>query len=183
MIAKATASLMAIFMAFTPPTGYQYDAWIDLPSDLQELVYEECMDAPEVITPEVVYAIIFHESNFIEDATNVNDDGTTDTGYGQINECNWEWLAEIGIDVHTPDGNIRAIIYILSAFAEKGYTLEEVLAAYARGESGMLNGNGFWFPEEIFEIIRAKSYRTLNPFKELIQTMLIRINGGLNNAT
>lgn len=126
------------------------DPDIPLAADLQQLVHTECAAAPEELTPDIVFAIIAHESNYQADAVGHNRNGTTDAGLGQINSCNWEWLAAEGIDIHTPEGNIKAIVRILSLHMED-YPLEQALAAYAVGEAGMLSGKGMWFAEEILK--------------------------------
>jgi len=155
---QITSFLMALTLSVSASSS-PADPTIPLSDNLQHIVHGECSKAPEIISPEVVFAIIEHESNFIEDAVNVNDNGSVDYGYGQINECNWVWLAEEGIDVFTPEDNLRAIVLILSIYAEKGYSLDEVLAAYARGESGMLAGNGFWFADEIRSIMLQQALK------------------------
>ena len=156
----STTHIASFFMAITMTVSapqFSHNPTVPLSEDLQQVIHYECLAAPEVITSEVVYAIIEHESGFNEIAVNVNGNGSVDYGYGQINEINWEWLSEEGIDVFEPKDNIKAIVRILSIYAEKGYTLDEVLAAYARGESGMLSGRGFWFADNIAEIMDTQS--------------------------
>lgn len=98
-----------------------------------------------------VYDIMNHESRMIPDVPdNYNRNGTRDRGLMQINEVNWPWLADLGLDVSEPSENIAAGCYLL-AFHTQKYGLQDGLRAYAAGETGMKNGGGYWFLEELAE--------------------------------
>lgn len=94
-------------------------------------------------------AIAWHESRCDPD---IEDSLTQDRGIMQINQINWDWLADEGLDVNVPEQNIESGILILSHHMED-YTLEESLAAYACGQSGMLNGGDKEFSKEVLEIV------------------------------
>lgn len=101
------------------------------------------------VNSELIFAIMWHESKM---QINVPDSPTQDRGLMQINKINWRWLKKEGLDVSIPEQNIEAGVLMLSGFLEK-YSEEKALAAYAAGEAGMLSGCGFWFAEEIFDIM------------------------------
>lgn len=122
---------------------------IPLDPDLQAFTYYQSHAAGT--DPGIVFAVMDHESGFQEDAINYNRNGSIDIGLMQINSCNWDWLATEGIDVHEPKDNIRAGILILSMHLED-HSMDEALAAYAAGRSGMQQGRGFWFADEIREL-------------------------------
>lgn len=121
---------------------------IPLSGDLQEFTYYRSRDAG--IPPEIIFAIMEHESTYQIDAVGYNTNGTIDIGLCQINSCNWSRLADEGINVHDPEGNIQAAIYILSEHRED-YPLDKTLAAYNAGTSGMLSGGGVWYADKILE--------------------------------
>lgn len=125
---------------------------IDLSEDLQQFTWDLYATLPleQDEAFRIVMAIMWRESRYQLDAVNYNANGTTDIGVCQINSCNWDWLAADGIDVHTTEGNIAACITILGESLED-YTLEESLAAYGVGISGMRAGRGFEAAQELIE--------------------------------
>lgn len=127
---------------------FEPDPEIALEPNLQEHTYNLCQQSG--VPYEVMLAIMDHESRFITDVPdNINVNGTRDRGLCQINEVNWGWLADqYGLDVSDLYDNIEAAVVILSAHLNK-YPLEQALACYAAGESGMLAGGGMWFAEDI----------------------------------
>lgn len=120
---------------------------IELPSELVDTTAALCEQYG--VDYDIVVAIAWHESRCDPD---VEDSPTNDRGIMQINKVNWQWLADEDIDVNVPEQNIKAGILILSQHMEI-YTLEESLAAYACGRSGMLNGGGKEFAKEILQIV------------------------------
>lgn len=121
---------------------------IELSPELQSYTYYQSMAAG--FEPEIVFAIMSQESEFQVDAVNYNPNGSVDIGICQINSCNWSRLADEGINVSDPKGNIQAAIYILSEYRER-YPLDKALAAYNAGERGMQDGRGEWYANEILE--------------------------------
>lgn|GEM_PF-2198825 len=108
---------------------------IDLSIDLQRHTVEICRE--NGVDPDLVLAIMWHESRFIPDVRdNVNTNGTHDRGLMQINQCNWGWLMEKGLDVNNPYDNVSSGVLMLSMMLEK-YTVEQALMAYQCGESRM----------------------------------------------
>jgi len=134
-----------------PGTVFIYQESVPLTEELQKHTF---MMAGKYNVPyKVLLAIMWHESRFIADvADNLNDNGTLDRGLMQINEVNWDWIQELGLDISLPMDNIEAGACLLNMFWEK-YTPEEALAAYAAGETGMSEGYGFVFAEEIIEMV------------------------------
>lgn len=104
----------------------------ELDIELQEFIYNLCESYN--IDYSFVMAIIFQESHFSIDVKS----STNDIGLMQINENNFEWLAEaIGIDDLTdPYQNVRAGTYILRKLFERYEDTAMVLMAYNHGEYG-----------------------------------------------
>lgn len=95
------------------------------------------------------YGVMYHESRMIPDVPdNLNPNGSIDTGLMQINSINWTEMQSLGLDVRDPKDNITAGCYILSRNISK-YGRYDGLRAYADGPTGMLNGGGHWFVEEL----------------------------------
>lgn len=143
IITCATIGLTCAVMDLSVSAG---ELSIKLPDELQDPTAALCKQYG--VDYDVVVAIAWHESGC---NPTIEDSSTHDRGIMQINRVNWEWLLDdYGLDVNEPEQNIEAAILILSMFMEN-YTLEESLAAYAAGESGMLQGRGKWFAEKILE--------------------------------
>lgn len=124
---------------------------IPLPIELQE--HTEMMCEEYNLDPEILYAVMWHESRMIVNIPdNINSNGTRDRGLCQINEINWNWLSDEGLDVSIPEDNIEAACVILSMQAEK-YGLDNGIRAYAVGAGGMRNGGGYNFLNEIKYIV------------------------------
>lgn len=108
---------------------------IDLSKKLQEHTYK--LSKEYKVDMELVLAIMWHESRFIEDVDdNINTNGSHDRGLMQINEVNWGWLSDKGLDVNNPYDNIESGVLMLSMLTEK-YDLEKTLMAYQCGEGRM----------------------------------------------
>lgn len=121
---------------------------IPLEPELQAHTYKESLRSG--LPLEVVLAIMEHESRYISDVPdNINRNGTRDRGLMQINEVNWQRLQrQYGLDVSDPQDNITAGMIILSEHL-RDYPMEQALAAYAAGETGMKRGEGAKFASKI----------------------------------
>lgn len=115
---------------------FVYSDQIPLSYDLQKYTYSQCVQYG--LEYELVLAIMWRESRFVEDAVNINSDGTQDSGIMQINDINKSWLLEkYGIDdLMDPYQNIRAGTAMLGNFSKK-YGERAALMAYQYGETGM----------------------------------------------
>ncbi|MDR2655615.1 MAG: lytic transglycosylase domain-containing protein [Oscillospiraceae bacterium] len=118
----------------SPLSGYKpYN--INLPDDLQYHTYKLCRFYN--IDMEVALALMWHESRFIKDVPDhVNKNGSHDRGLMQINQINWRWLSERGLNVSNPYDNIECGVLMLSALNDK-YGIENALMAYQCGEVRM----------------------------------------------
>lgn len=105
---------------------------VKLDKNLQEFIFY--LSAAYNIDYTLVLALIQQESNF--DMGAISDTG--DHGLMQINECNFETLAEaLNIDdFDAPYNNVRGGLYLLRKLFEKYETPERVLMAYNMGEYG-----------------------------------------------
>ena len=109
----------------------------DIVSDGRLLSYEiqefmqDCCEAYGVPYA-LALAIAEVETHFDPDAVSA----TGDYGLMQINECNHEWLLELGFDVLTYEGNIEASVYMISGYLEKYGEPELALMAYNCGPTG-----------------------------------------------
>lgn len=102
----------------------------------------------------ILFAIMYRESRFTQDAIHYNTNGSIDYGICQINSINWEWLQEEGIDIYSEIGNIEASAKIISIYInEYGCTDQEAISAYGVGYSGMRRGEGLNQADELYEII------------------------------
>lgn len=103
-----------------------YDEWDDeLKTYTKDLCEENNVDYS------IVLAIIWNESRFQSDATNINSNGTKDYGLMQLNDSTFEFLKEnIEIEnmeeLYDPKTNILAGITLLSYHKE--YTEDDELA-------------------------------------------------------
>jgi len=133
--------------------AFIYDMSIDLPYEYQEHTYRLCEQYGIEEHYDVVMTIMWHESRYVVDVPdNINQNGSRDRGLMQINSCNWSWLSDEGFDISDPFDNIEAGILMVSRLFDKSYTVEQVLAAYAAGEAGMMQGKGYWFTERILAL-------------------------------
>lgn len=91
------------------------------------------------IDPDLIRAVIRHESEGNTKAFHVNRNGTKDYGLMQINSCNHVWLEEeIGItDWYDPVQNIHAGTYILHELSQKYADYHQILMAYNMGPDRM----------------------------------------------
>lgn len=105
---------------------------ISLDAELQELVYNECMDRE--IEPELAVAVMLQE-NYYFDPSIIS--GTNDYGLFQINKVNHKRMAYLGyVDMLDAEDNIKAGVYILAECLASSDTYEEALMAYNMGRAG-----------------------------------------------
>jgi len=104
---------------------------IPLDADLQEYMQGLC----EENHLSFAFALMVMESESQYDPEAVGDEGRS-IGYFQINQINWERMAEqYGYDVHKPRDNIASGIAILTELFEKYEDPYMVLLSYKCGES------------------------------------------------
>lgn len=86
--------------------------------------------------------------------------GTDDYGLMQINACNHGWLAELGFDVMTYEGNIEAGIYLIAQNIQQYEDFELALMAYNCGPTGAqrLWAQGIYQTEYSQKVMTAYSY-------------------------
>lgn len=101
-------------------------------------------------------AIAEVETHFDPDAVS----GTDDYGLMQINACNHGWLAELGFDVMTYEGNIEAGIYLIAQNIQKYEDFELALMAYNCGPTGAqrLWAQGIYQTDYSQKVMTAYSY-------------------------
>ena len=101
-------------------------------------------------------AIAEVETHFDPDAVS----GTDDYGLMQINACNHGWLAELGFDVMTYEGNIEAGIYPIAQNIQQYEDFELALMAYNCGPTGAqrLWAQGIYQTEYSQKVMTAYSY-------------------------
>lgn len=119
--------------AQTPAPRYRDDIVSDgrlLSYELQEFMQDCCEEYG--VPYALALAIAEVETHFDPDAVS----RTGDYGLMQINECNHEWMLELGFDVMTYEGNIEAGIYIISGHLANYGEPELALMAYNCGASG-----------------------------------------------
>lgn len=144
----AVCALIALAYATMEVSVWAGELPIELPYELVDTTAALCEQYG--VDYDIVVAIAWHESRFDVDAVN---DQTGCIGLMQIAPVHWDYLLDDhGIDVHTPEGNIEAGIFLLAGYLDD-YALEESLAAFAEGEAGMLQGCGIWFAKEILDIV------------------------------
>lgn len=117
----------------TPAPRYRDDIVSDgrlLSYELQEFMQDCCEEYG--VPYALALAIAEVETHFDPDAVS----STGDYGLMQINECNHEWLLDMGLDVMTHEGNIEAGIYIISGHLANYGEPELALMAYNCGASG-----------------------------------------------
>lgn len=101
-------------------------------------------------------AIAEVETHFDPDAVS----GTDDYGLMQINACNHGWLAELGFDVMTYEGNIEAGIYLIAQNIQQYEDFELALMAYNCGPTGAqrLWAQGIYQTDYSQKVMTAYSY-------------------------
>lgn len=101
-------------------------------------------------------AIAEVETHFDPDAVS----GTDDYGLMQINACNHGWLAELGFDVMTYEGNIEAGVYLIAQNIQQYEDFELALMAYNCGPTGAqrLWAQGIYQTEYSQKVMTAYSY-------------------------
>lgn len=116
-----------------PAPRYRDDIVSDgrlLSYELQEFMQDCCEEYG--VPYALALAIAEVETHFDPDAVS----RTGDYGLMQINECNHEWLLEMGLDPLTHEGNIEAGIYIIAGHLDRYGEPELALMAYNCGASG-----------------------------------------------
>jgi soluble lytic murein transglycosylase-like protein len=105
---------------------------VDLSEKLQQYIIDESKKYE--IEPTIVFAIIEHESNCVENA--IGDEGRS-KGLMQIQERYWKNLMdELNVsDLMNPYDNVKVGIAILNVFKNKNKNIYWILAAYNGGES------------------------------------------------
>lgn len=81
-------------------------------------------------------AIAWHESGFRSNAVHVNNDGSVDVGYMQINSTHFKWLASRGIEKHRlfdTCTNIRVGAYLLADLVQQYGARWRAVGAYGAG--------------------------------------------------
>jgi len=105
----------------------------------QDYTWERCIE--NNIPYELFLAMMYHESKFDEKCIGVNDNGTEDIGFTQINTINFKEVSKIlGIEISEisdPYINIDAGIYLFGKLLEKYQDETVALIAYNAGETGM----------------------------------------------
>lgn len=119
--------------AAAPPS---YD--VPLSSELQEYTYNRCVDYGIAEYYDLVLAVMWQETNFVDNIISETDD----YGIMQINKVNHGWLSEaLGItDFLDAKQNIHAGVSMLAKLLNK-YDVHEALMAYNMGEGG---AQSFW---------------------------------------
>lgn len=109
----------------------KYRAYDDIPLDpeLQIYMQEQCDEMD--ICFKFALALMESESSFQIDAVG---DGGNSIGLFQINRINWARMEEMGIDVNTPEGNIKAGLTMLQELFEKHDDVYWVIICYKAGE-------------------------------------------------
>ena len=103
---------------------------IPLSDDLQEYTHHICQEYG--VDKSLVLAVMEVESDYTVDIVSPGGD----YGLMQIAPVNHEWLADMGMDVTTPEGNIEAGVYMLSLASRKYTEPAQILMAYNMGHSG-----------------------------------------------
>ncbi len=105
--------------------------------DVQEYVHKYIEKYGNVITDDVVYSLIYSESRFDENATNVK---TNCSGYMQLNPRYFtDDLESLGYEsLYDKEANIELGVKHLSMLMEKYGDLGIALMCYERGEDGGL---------------------------------------------
>ena len=158
--APATTSTPPTVPAETPePVRHRDDIVSDgrlLAYDLQELMQDRCerYSVPYALA----LAIAEVETHFDPDAVSP----THDYGLMQINQCNHEWLQDLGMDPLTYAGNIEAGVYIIGGYLDRYGDTEQALMAYNNGPTGArkLWDAGVYQTDYTREVMTALEYWT-----------------------
>ena len=111
-----------------------------------QLYTQECCKEFGIDYP-LMLGLMETESSFREDA-----DSGWAYGLCQIGYINEESMAELGMDIYTTEGNIRAGCYILSDLLSR-HSTSEALMAYNMGEAGAYD----WWMEGFSESAYSKA--------------------------
>lgn len=123
---------------------------IALPIHLQEHTWQEAQRIG--IDPEILLRLMWRESGFQVDAWCIDSNGYESVGLCQINGIAFDWCRDRDIDPYTPEGNITAAAELIQYYInERGCSLEEALAAYGAGETGMRSGKGLEAARKLLE--------------------------------
>jgi len=112
----------------------------------------------ENFDPNIVLAVAIHESGLDPDATNLNSNGTSDYGLYQFNDIT---LENYGLDIATAKDPVKSTIWFCYLMSQNmsEYGLYDGLRAYAAGRTGMKNGKGYAFADDIMQMLGEKYER------------------------
>lgn len=106
---------------------------VPLPEDMQIFMQQECKELD--LSYEFALALMETESSFNPDAVG---DGGRSVGYMQINQCNWQRMADdYGLDVADEKENVAAGLRILRELFDQNTDPYYVILCYKAG-----TGNG-----------------------------------------
>ena len=107
---------------------------------------------------DIILAILWNESRHQEDVQPNPETGAV--GMAQIHPINWRWLQDDhDLDVEDTEDNIHACVLMISnLLADYDEDYEVAIAAYAVGESAMLEGQGFEHAQKIIEWSQTKPW-------------------------
>lgn len=110
----------------------------DISTDLQDYVYNKCVENNIESYYELILAQIYHESGWKSETIS----STDDYGLMQINIQNHEWLSEtLGItDFLDPYQSIDAGTYLMSSYLLKYNDVQKALVCYNMGEGKVKDG-------------------------------------------
>lgn len=120
---------------YDPDLGIIYDN-IPLSEELQRYTYDLCRESD--VRYEMILALMYRESRFQQNATNLNDDGTYDHGLCQINDVTLGFMAERGLtNPYDPYENIKMGVTLLQYHLDNnGGNEQDALMAYQYGATG-----------------------------------------------
>ena len=102
---------------------------VPLPEDMQIFMQQECKELD--ISYEFALALMETESSFNPDAVG---DGGRSVGYMQINQCNWQRMADdYGLDVSDEKENVAAGLRILRELFDQNTDPYYVILCYKAG--------------------------------------------------
>jgi hypothetical protein len=114
------------------------DANLPLSEELQTHTWETCQEYG--VDYDQILRIMWNESAMQHFDDIIDTNGFYSTGRMMINEINWEWLADDGLDVHDEYDNIEAGILILDRLQEE-HGEELGIVAYQCGARTMEEKN------------------------------------------
>ena len=109
-----------------------FTGWEDIPMDRGHQIFMHGLCKEYGLS--YPFALMILESESAYNPTIIGDKGNS-VGYFQINRINWERLADRGMNVHEPEGNIEAGVMMLSELFEKYKDPYAVIECYKCGET------------------------------------------------